>query len=141
MQARTRRILFLFACLFIGGAAVVGVLGYMFRSAESPFNRASAIRTTLAWGRLAPFPISAEEFTISAAGSMFTRGFRVSFIAPTADIERWLKQSPGIGDAAVSFPKPGMRHFEIQPGGGAQHAEVTVDETKRQGSVYAYWRL
>jgi len=56
-----------------------------------------------------------------------------------ADIQKWIKQSPGAADAQVSFPKPGVRRFDIQPGGGAQHAEVIVDETKHQVSVYVYW--
>ena len=70
---------------------------------------------------------------------MFTRAFRASFVAPAADIEQWLQQSPGTREALPATPSPGVRHFEIAPGGGAQHAEATVDDTQHKVSIYVYW--
>ena len=70
---------------------------------------------------------------------MFSRGFRVSFVAPAAEIDQWLQQSPGTREAIPSSPSPGTRHYRIAPGGGAQHAEVTVDDTQHRVSIYVYW--
>ena len=102
-------------------------------------HRQSAIDCTRTWGRLAPFPSSAKQFSISVQGSMFTRAFRASFVAPSTDIEQWLQQSPGTREALPTSPSPGIRHFSIAPGGGAQHAEVTVDDRRHYVSIYVYW--
>jgi hypothetical protein len=77
--------------------------------------------------------------SISVQGSMFTRAFRASFVAPSTDIEQWLQQSPGTREALPTSPSPGIRHFSIAPGGGAQHAEVTVDDRRHYVSIYVYW--
>ena len=139
MTTRTRRILLLLTGVFLIGASGISGLGYYFLSPNSPRNRAATIETILTWGRLAPFPASAQGLSISATGNMFTRGFRCSFNAPAPDIEQWLQQSPGTRTVHPSSPSPGIRHFEIAPGGGAQWAEVTVDDTKHRVSIYVYW--
>jgi hypothetical protein len=139
MKTRTKRVLILLLgvlALAIGGIAW---LGYSWFSPDSARNRASAIDCILTWGRLAPFPISAQQFSITTHGTMFTRAFSASFIAPAADIEQWLQQSPGTREVVPTTPTPCVRHFQIAPGGGAQHAEVTVDDTKHQVSIYVYW--
>ncbi len=93
----------------------------------------------LEWARLAPYPETARDLRASTAGGAFSRSFRVSFSAPAGDIERWLQASPGTREAAPTAPSPGQRHFAIKPGGGAQHAEVTVDDASGVVSVYVYW--
>lgn len=70
---------------------------------------------------------------------MFSRWFRVRFVAPADEIERWLSESPGTREAAPMTDSPGIRHFDIEPGGGAQHAEVDVDDTEHSVSIYVYW--
>ena len=139
MKPRTKRILLWVCGVFFVGVCGAAWLGYTLFSPNSSRNRASAIDCTLTWGRLAPFPASAQSFTISTTGNMFTRGFRSSFTAPAADIEQWLQQSPGTRGIQPSSPSPGIRHFEIAPGGGAQFAEVTVDDTNHHVSIYVYW--
>ncbi len=139
MRPATKRILRWLGGVILAGICCIALLGYSFLSPNSSRNRASAIHCTLTWGRLAAFPASARDFTISATGNMFTRGFRSSFTAPAADIEQWLRDSPGTRSVQPSSPTPGIRRFGIVPGGGAQHAEVRVDDTKRLVSIYAYW--
>jgi hypothetical protein len=39
----------------------------------------------------------------------------------------------------VTTPSPGVRHFKITPGGGAEFAEVTVDDTQHRVSIKVYW--
>src|SRR6266850_3924954 len=95
MRSRTRRILLVIAVLFVLASAGAAFVTYLLFSAESPFNRDSAIQTTLEWGRLAPFPGSAEKFTISATGNMFTRGFRVSFMGRMPIFRSGLSNLPG----------------------------------------------
>jgi hypothetical protein len=142
MKTRTKRLLtvsLLLGSVLVFGAAGVSWLAYSLLSPDSSLNRASAINCTLEWGRLAPFPPSAQHLTITAHGSMFTREFRTFFVAPPADIEEWLHRSPGTDEAVVTTPSAGVRHFQIKPGGGAEFAEVTVDDTQHSVSIYVYW--
>ena len=139
MKRGTKRIFRWLGGIFLVVICGLAWLGYSFLSPSSSRNHASAIDCTLTWGRLAPFPATAQGFTISATGNMFTRGFRSSFTAPAPDIERWLQQSAGTRGTEPSSPSPGIRHFEIAPGGGAQWAEVTVDDINHRVSIYVYW--
>jgi hypothetical protein len=70
---------------------------------------------------------------------MFSRAFRVPFVAPPADIERWLRQSTGTREELPVMPSPDTRRFDIAPGDSAQPAEVTVNDTTRHVSIYLYW--
>jgi hypothetical protein len=97
------------------------------------------LRATLTWGRLAPLPASAQDFTVVKEGNMFTRAFRVSFSASLPDVERWLHESPGTREVTPERPSPTSRRFLISPGGGAQHAEVTVEDGLGTVSIYVYW--
>ncbi len=140
MHPRTKRILRIVGYVLVLGAGAAVWLGYMLFSPESLWNRASTIRCTLEWGRLAPFPASARNLTITTSGSMFTRSFHVSFTAPADEIELWLEQSPGIrGLGPPSYP-PGVREFEIRPGGGgAIGGGVSVDDTDHSVSIDVSW--
>lgn len=139
MKTRTRRILLVLCGIFVIGIGGIAWIGYTLLSPDSARNRASAIDCTLTWGRLAAFPVSAQQVSIAPHGSMFTRAFRASFIAPATDIEDWLKKSPGTREVVPATPTPGVRHFQIAPGGGAKHAEVAVDDTKHEVSIYVCW--
>jgi hypothetical protein len=139
MQTRTKRIVLILCGIFVLGGGGFAWLGYTLFCPESASNRASAINCTLAWGRLAPFLQSAQQFHISVGGTLFTRRFRASFVAPPPDIEQWLQQSPGPREATLTTPSPGVRHFEITPGEGAMHAEVIVDDVRHCVSIYVYW--
>lgn len=68
--------------------------------------RQDMIRCTLEWGRLAPFPAGAREFTITTEGCLFTRAFRASFKAKPNIIAAWIKASPASRIASLSHPKP-----------------------------------
>jgi hypothetical protein len=142
MTTRTKRLL-LAASLVLGvlvlGTAGATWLAYSILSPDSPLNHASAIETAREWGRLDPFPSSAQRLTVETLGSIFTREFRISFVAPPEDIETWLKSSPGTRDAVVTTPAPGVRRFAIRPGGGAEFAEVTVDDARQSVSIRVYW--
>jgi hypothetical protein len=139
MKKSLKRFLLMAVGFLILGLGGVAWFGYSFLSPNSSRNRAAAMECTLAWGRLAPFPSSARQVQISTEGGMFSRAFRVSFTAPAEDIDRWLQQSAGTQEAQPSAPEPGRRHFEIQPGEGASHAEVTVDDDQHRVSIYVYW--
>lgn len=139
MKTNTKRMLLVLCGIFVLGMGGITWLGYTLFSPNSARNRTSAIDCTLTWGRLAAFPASARQFSILVQGNAFTRGFRASFIAPPADIEQWLQQSPGTREAVPQTPRLGIRRFEIAPGGGAQHAEVTVDDKRHHVSIYVYW--
>lgn len=102
-------------------------------------KRRSMVACTLEWGRLAPFPEGARDFAIRAEGSMFTRAFRASFSADPDVIEKWLDDSPGTRDVTPVAVPPSTRKYTIAPGGGAQGAEVLVDDEKHVVSVYVFW--
>jgi hypothetical protein len=135
MNTRIKR-LFLGAVLVFGAVLVVGAAGVAWLAYSL---RDSALEVTREWGRLDPLPPSARGLTITTHGSMFTREFRITFVAPAEEIHAWLASSPGTREAAVTAPAPGVRHFRIKPGGGAQFAEVVVDDNLHKVSIHAYW--
>lgn len=132
MNPRTRKRLRLLAI-----AGVVCFVGLVV--AYRIWDRQEMLRVTLIWGRLAPLPVTARDFTIIKEGSMFTRAFRASFTAPVADVERWLRESPGTRDVTPERLSSTTRRFLIWPGGGAQHAEVTIDDGSGVVRIYVYW--
>ena len=104
------------------------------RTEMSAEEKKVAIATTLEWGRLAPFPTSAQELTIRTEGGLFTRTFRSQFKAPKQDLETWIRSSPGLLSAESTYAD-GKRKYIIKPGGGANRAEVTIGD---DGSVEIY---
>ena len=107
------------------------------RSELTAEERKQAIDATLEWGRLAPFPSSTSEFTIKVEGGLFTRTFRSHFKAPKRDIDTWIKESPGLMDVEPSYAD-GKRKYIIKPGGGANRAEVTIEDDD-EVEIYASW--
>src|SRR3954465_8590739 len=81
--------------LCVSAVILVLVVGWFVFSVASPLNRRSAIRTTLAWARLAPFPVPVSSLHVRVAGSMFTRQFRISFEGDPKKIQEWIDASPG----------------------------------------------
>ncbi len=133
MTTRARRRLVAVLAFAVAVLAAGGFAGYQ------AWNRRTMLRTTLAWARLAPLPPSCRNFTISTGGSMFTRSFRASFVAPPPDIARWLLESPGTRGVEPERPDSLTRYFRIAPGGGAQFAEVTVDDRTGAVLIRVYW--
>jgi len=121
--------------LGLGGVICIVALFFSYRV----WDRHEMLRITLIWGRLAPLPTSAQNFTITTEGSMFARAFRASFTAPVADVDRWLRDSPGTRDVTPERPSPRVRRFLISPGAGAQYAEVTVNDGSGMVRIYVYW--
>jgi hypothetical protein len=91
----------------------------------------------LEWGRLVPVPTSALDFTVKAEGNMFSRSFRASFVAPQADIDSWLSASPGIRNVQPIQVDVDTKKYVIEPGGGANYAEVIVSSGRV--TVYVSW--
>lgn len=126
------------AVLLLGAVVLGGAFAYQ-KLQSSQFVKNDKIQTAREWGRLAPFPASATGLVAKTEGSMFTRSFRIKFTAPQADIDSWLQASPGTSESPPDVPSPGVRHFNIKPGGGAQHAEVVVDDITHTVGIYVYW--
>jgi len=131
-----------FTTLFIlgsfAGSLIFNACASGSRSVEmTAEEKKSAIDATLEWARVAPFPSSAQEFTIKVEGGFFTRTFRSHFKAPKGDIDIWIKQSPGLMEAEPSYAE-GKRKYIIKPGGGANRAEVTIGDDDAV-EVYASW--
>jgi hypothetical protein len=150
-----KKTLFQWICLVIGVVTGLAVLGgvalwlcvsYFFITSTGdyenldPDNKPYMIETTLEWGRLAPFPDNIENFTIKAGGSIFTKSFRGSFNAQDSQIiDTWMKNSPGIMEAAKETMPDGGVKYIISPGGGAQHAEVIVNKDVTSVDFYVFW--
>jgi len=101
-------------------------------------NDKSAIQTSLEWSRMAPLPEGAQDIRVSSSGSSFTREFSVSFKATATEIEAWLSKSPGAQDATV-VKESNITIYSINPGGGAQFAEVKVNLSSLIVQIRTYW--
>lgn len=102
----------------------------------------SAIESVLAWTRMAPFPDSAQDLTVTTEGGPFSRAFRVTFRAPADDVAQWIAGSPGTQGLAPEQVGPDTLRYVIAPGGGAQYAEVEVTRVDPHTSlvrIYTYW--
>ena len=105
-------------------------------------NQEETIDTVLEWGRLSPFPESAENVTIKTEGSMFTRAFRVTFTASKDEVTQWLSHSPGTQNVTPIPENDTSSKYVIDPGGGAQYAEIVIREVNEQTlsvEIYTYW--
>ena len=122
--------------IVLGLIVVLGVAAY---GGYQHMRYRSMINCTLEWARLAPFPESAADFTINTEGSMFTRAFLAQFRASPEAIQQWVADSPGMQGVEPRVPRPNVRQFNIQPGGGAQHAEVEIDDAIDVVRIYVYW--
>ena len=123
--------------LKIGIPILVCAIGLLM--AYRGWDRRQMLLVTLEWGRLAPLPRSAHGLRIDRSGSFLSRGFQASFSAPPAEVNDWLKDSPGTRNLVPQRPDAVTRRFLISPGGGAQHAEVTINETGGRVIIYVYW--
>ena len=101
-------------------------------------NRQSAISVATAWGRLAPLPPSAQNVNVDVKGSMFTREFVITFDAAPSVIQQWIAASPGPSTAPQSTAGA-VTTYTIDPGGGAQFAEVTVDANTNRVVIHTFW--
>lgn len=134
----------LFRWLFAAAAVCVAtgclLIGFLYLLLSGAFTTdAQAIKVTREWARLDPFPQTATQVDVVVEGSAFSREFTVTFIAPLKDIDAWLESSPGTADLPPGMINSGVRIYQIEPGGGAQHVELRVDEKRQQVSINAYW--
>jgi hypothetical protein len=126
----------------LGICAVFLILvgGWFVLSAASPLNRPSAIRTTLEWARLAPFPVPSSSLHVEVSGSPFTRQFRISFAGEPQKIQEWIEASPGTRGLQPLSERDsaGWLVYSIEPARGLI-AEVHLSPDKRQVIVIAVW--
>ena len=113
-------------------ACVAGYAGLQYS------NYYVALDKTREWARMADFPASATNIDVEITGSMFTREFVVLFDAPAADINNWLAQSAGTAGVTPESSN-GVRKYAIEPGGGAQFAEIQVDDNENRVRIRTYW--
>ena len=101
-------------------------------------NYYSALEATKEWARTAEFPSSAGSIDVEITGGVFSRGFVVTFDAPLADINNWIDKSPGSSNVTPENTN-GTRTYSIEAGGGAQFAEIQVDDEKQTVTIRTYW--
>ena len=101
-------------------------------------HKQSAIDTSIEWARLAPLPVPTRDVAVEILGSPFTREFRLSFHLSETQLEQWLSDCEGISDAEI-FLKGEVTTYSIRPGGGAQFAEVHVNQSTGEVVVRTWW--
>jgi hypothetical protein len=106
---------------------------------NNPIAKEQMTEITSEWARLATIPDSNTEYNIYTKGSSFTRSFKSSFYLPKADLEQWIKQSPGLCDAEVETIGNKKIKYVIDAGGGAQYAEAIIDFGKCYVEIYVSW--
>jgi hypothetical protein len=129
-------------CLLGGLAIVAGVAALIFvfnyptndRDNANPETRKEMTATTLEWGRLAPFPSTAKDFTIRTEGNSFTRTFRGAFSDDPATIRAWLKSSPGV----MEGEKNGNT-YELKTGEGASYGTIEVSPDGSRVTFRVSW--
>jgi hypothetical protein len=126
------------ACL-VGLLSCIVLSSSNSRDNQDHAKQAEMMALVLEWGRLAPFPASATNISIKTEGSSFTRSFRASFIATKQDIETWMNDSPGINEATPEEISKNKVQYIIEPGGGANWAEVTIDFASDKVEIYVSW--
>jgi hypothetical protein len=123
---------------------LTALAGFLFlptnaRDNQDPVKQKEMMVLVLEWGRLAPFPANAANVTVETEGSLFTRDFRASFIAPKQDIQNWIKNSPGFIAVIPEKITDSKVRYHIVPGSGANKAEVTIDSILNKVEIYVSW--
>jgi len=109
------------------------------RDNESSAKQKEMMALVLEQGRLAPFPVTATNISITTEGNSFTRSFRASFIASKQDIQTWIKDSPGLNQIAPIELSENVEEYSIVPGGGANSVEVKIDYALGKVEIYVSW--
>ena len=120
-------------------AAGIAALILGFICAYQAYDKSQMLDVTREWARLAPLPESKTDFIITTTGGMFTRGFSGSFVAPEADLKKWVADSPGLSSAVTVTLPSGAIKFDIIPGGGAAFAQVVVDFKTGKVEFKTFW--
>lgn len=108
------------------------------RDNKNPIAKEQMAEITSEWARIAPIPDSKTQYNIYTEGNSFTRSFKSNFYLPKADLEQWIKHSPGLCDAKIETTG-NTKKYTIKPGGGAQYAEVVINFDKYYVEIYVYW--
>jgi hypothetical protein len=81
------------------------------------------LKILLDWGRLAPIPADAKDFTIYTTGSSMSRQFHAHFLLNKVEMDKWISISPGLHYASKQELTNNVKKYIIfPPGGDAQRA-------------------
>lgn len=97
-------------------------------------DKSSMVECTLLWGRLAPFPSTAKDFTIYTEGNSFARTFRGSFSDAPENIQKWLEASAGFTEGRDD---DGERVLKM--GEGASYGTIVVSEGGTRVTFRVSW--
>jgi len=123
--------IFVFVWVFLGSNNA--------RDNASSRKRAEMAEISLQWGRLAPFPKTARNFTIRTEGSAFTRTFIGSFTDSPEAISKWLRDSRGVSEGKLEMQDDHSAKYILKMGGGASYGEVTVSADGSSVSFKIEW--
>jgi hypothetical protein len=106
------------------------------RDNQDPAKQEEMMALVLEWGRLSSFPANASQVFVETEGNSFTRSFHASFVAPREDIQTWIKDSPELNETTPEELSDNKLQYIIEPGGGANRAEVTIDYGLNEVKIY-----
>jgi len=113
---------------------VAGLVMYGFSGSGTKYD----IEVALEWACLEPLPAGATIESVQVTSNPATREFVIVFTAPIADIEAWLAASAGTKDLTPATTG-NIEHYQIEPGGEAQVAEVEFNRVTRRVTIRTYW--
>lgn len=100
-------------------------------------ERKEILEVVQQWARVAPPPETAEMIRIEALGGSLSREFVVEFTAPESDVLAWFGKSPGLPSNASLGERDLV--VKVEPGGGAQFAEVKWELRSSRVIIRTYW--
>lgn len=102
--------LLLFISIFFIGISVPLFSNYVF-----PWQKQTAIETTLIWAGISKFPASNDQIIVTKKGTLFTRQFLLEFETSTENIDRWIKTEIAFKKVS-SVEKDNERIYNFHPG-------------------------
>lgn len=118
--------------VFFGGVVISG--GVLYRA----WVTANGLEAAQKWARMSALPETATCLHVETRGGPFTREFTIQFTAPSDDLNSWLNRSPGTSKLNPVI-KGRFRVYNVEPGNGAMHAEVTVDDGANLVVIHTFW--
>ncbi len=112
-----------------------GILGACQPNSEDVNDNARSM--VVEWCRLAEFPSGRTNEKIAVAGSAFSREFEVWFTLDPGDLEKWIKDSPGLQDADLQTHGD-LTTYLIQPKDAA-YGMVRINKATGEVYIKTYW--
>lgn len=113
---------------------LVGAVAFLSRD-----DKQDAYNTAFEWTGIKALPTWAVDPKIEITGSMFTRGFEITFTGTKEQVEEWVQTEPALKDIQKEDIGNSVYKYILKPQGGAQFAEVKIDMNNNTVTIRTYW--